>query len=326
MRNNPLISICIPAYNAEKYIAESLNSILQQSYHPIEIIVVNDGSTDRTSEILHTYKKKGIKVIEQEIKGQCAAANKAFLASTGDYIKFFDADDILSSDFIKNQVETLAGRSDAIASASWGRFYNEDINTFQLVQEPVYQTMEPMEWLVKAMWKRQAMMQCALWLIPRNIIIKAGLWNEKLSLINDFEYFIRIILCSNEIRFTCDAILHYRSGVKSSLSGLNDRKGAESAYNSISLGTSHMLSFENSFRIKKIAANCWQSFIYDFYPKHKDLLLDAKENIKKLDVSTDPYKAGGWSKCLSRIIGWKATKKIKNLRYILSIKNYNAAP
>jgi glycosyltransferase involved in cell wall biosynthesis len=312
MNTFPLVSICLPAYNADKYINEALDCLLSQSYKNIEIIVVNDGSTDGTSEVLNPYKSKGVKIIEQENKGQCAAVNRAYSEATGEYIKFFDADDILSQDFIKNQVEILAGSSDTIASASWGRFYNNDINTFKLVQEPVYHDMEPIEWLVKAMWQRQAMMQCALWLIPRHVINRAGLWDERLSLINDFEFFIRVLLNSKEIRYAADSILYYRSGVKSSLSALNDRKGAESAYNSILVGTSTMINFENSARIKKIAANCWQGFIYDFYPKHKDLLSSAEEKIKESGISTDLYKVGGYSKWLFKLIGWKATKKLKN--------------
>lgn len=311
MSNNPVVSICIPVHNAEQHIAESLNSILQQSYHPIEIIVVNDGSTDRTSEILGTYKKKGIKIIEQENKGQCAAANRAYAESKGEYIKFFDADDILSQDFIKNQVAVLAGRSDAIASAAWGRFYNEDINTFKLNSERVWKDMKPIDWLVESMIDGPNMMQCALWLIPRKILKNTGLWDERLSLINDFEFFIRVLLDAQEIKFTPDATLYYRSGLVNSLSGQKSRTAYESAYLSTQLGVQHLLNFENSERVKQICAINMCIWQYEFYPIHKDLYKKTKNWIKELGGSDFPFPAGGYTKLLCTLLGWKTTKIIK---------------
>jgi glycosyltransferase involved in cell wall biosynthesis len=80
----PVISICMPCYNAGKYVAEALDSVLAQTYPNIEIIVVNDGSKDSSAEVLERYRSRGIKVIHQENRGQCAAANRAFAESTGE--------------------------------------------------------------------------------------------------------------------------------------------------------------------------------------------------------------------------------------------------
>ena len=118
----PLVSICIPAFNASAYIKETIECLLSQTYPHIEIIVVNDGSTDNTAKILDAYTSQGIKVIHQQNNGQCAAANTAYRANTGTLVKFFDADDLLSKDFILLQVERLMGRTEAVASAEWGRF------------------------------------------------------------------------------------------------------------------------------------------------------------------------------------------------------------
>lgn len=313
MVSNPIVSICIPAYNAEKHIAESINSILQQSYHPIEIIVVNDGSTDNTSEILYAYRSKEVKVIEQDNKGQCAAANRAFHESTGEYIKFFDADDILSKDFIKNQVEVLAGKSDTIASASWGRFYNDDLNTFKLNPEKGWKDMKPINWLVESLIQGPNMMQCGLWLIPRKILATSGLWDQRLSLINDFEFFIRVLLAANEIKFTSEAVLYYRSGIKTSLSGQKSRMAYESALLSTELGVQQLLAFENSERVKRICADNMRMWQYEFYPNHMDLYHKTKSHIKQLGGSDFPFPAGGYTKLLSSLLGWKTTKIIKNL-------------
>lgn len=313
MPNNPIVSICIPAYNAEKYINEALDCLLAQSYKKIEIIVVNDGSSDNTSNILESYKDKGVKIIEQEHSGQSTAANKAFFASTGDYIKFFDADDILSQNFIKNQVEVLTGRSDAVASASWGRFYNDDIDNFKLNPEKVWKDMQPIDWLVESLRQGHNMMQCGLWLIPREILNKSGLWDERLSLINDFDFFIRVLLAAKEVKFTFNAVLYYRSGINTSLSGQKSRKAYESAFLSAQLGIQQLLHFENSERIKRICANTMQMWQYEFYPKHMDLYNKTKTLTKQLGNSNFPYPAGGYTKLVCRLLGWKATKLIKNL-------------
>ena len=303
----------MPAYNAGKYIGEAIKSILNQSYKNWELVIVNDGSTDDTLAAIETIKDDRIKVTTQENKGQCAAANKAFSLSTGTLIKFMDADDLISPDFIENQVKVLQGKNGAIATASWGRFYNDDLDTFKLVKNKIRRDTKPVEWFVESMQNEDVMLQCALWLIPRDILNRSGLWDEKLSLINDFEFFIRVLLYASQIIFTDNAILYYRSNVENSLSGTKSRKSAESAYNSINKGTLHLLSRENSVRIKKISANSFQQFVYEFYPSQPDLVNNAEKRIKDLGGSGVAFPAGGYTKIASKLIGWKLTKRIKSL-------------
>src|ERR1700733_5063516 len=100
----PLVSILMPCYNAEKYVAAAVQSALDQTWPNKEIIVVNDGSTDGSAEILEPYRNKGVKVFHQENRGQCAAANGAFRKSTGQFIKFFDADDLLEPETVRLQM------------------------------------------------------------------------------------------------------------------------------------------------------------------------------------------------------------------------------
>lgn len=91
----PLISIIIPAYNIENYIASCLDSLLKQTYKNIEIIAVDDGSSDRTGKVLDIYaeKYKNIKVIHKENNGVSAARNSGISIASGDYIGFVDGDD-----------------------------------------------------------------------------------------------------------------------------------------------------------------------------------------------------------------------------------------
>ncbi|RYZ25831.1 MAG: glycosyltransferase [Chitinophagaceae bacterium] len=311
--NYPLVSVCMPAYNAAKYIGEALNSLLDQSYPNLEIVVVNDGSTDGTCDILNQYETRGVRVIHQHNCGQCAAANTAFQHSSGEYIKFFDADDLLSRDFIANQVKKLEGRDDVIASAAWGRFYGNDLSSFKLQKERVYQDMRPMDWLVSSFEYGENMMQCALWLIPRKVLTLSGLWDERLSLINDFDFFIRVILASTEVFFAHDAILYYRSGIETSLSGQKSRKAMESAFLSVKWGVETILRYENSDRTRRICADAFQLWAYQFYPQHISLFEKAREEIKALGGSQIPFPAGGKTRLLTQIFGWKNTKRMKSV-------------
>ncbi len=97
-----LVSVIMPAFNSERYIAEAVESVLQQSYKNFELIIVNDGSTDRTDEILQKYSN-GIHYIKQPNLGVSAARNKGILASHGEYVSFLDSDDLWFKETIKLQ-------------------------------------------------------------------------------------------------------------------------------------------------------------------------------------------------------------------------------
>lgn len=111
--NNPLVSIITPCYNGEKFIHRFLESVLKQTYNNIEFIFVNDGSTDKTEEIVLSYKdiflEKGIDLIYiyQNNAGQAAAINKALKIFKGEYLTWPDSDDILHPNNIKNKVDFL---------------------------------------------------------------------------------------------------------------------------------------------------------------------------------------------------------------------------
>src|ERR1700748_2090499 len=120
--SRPLVSVCIPAYNAEKYIGQTITSVLEQSYAYLEIIVVDDGSIDHTFPVAKAYENGRVLVLRQENKGAGAARNTALAAAKGDYIQFLDADDLLSPDKIARQVELLSDRPGIIADCSTGHF------------------------------------------------------------------------------------------------------------------------------------------------------------------------------------------------------------
>ncbi len=101
----PPASVVIPAYNAEPYIGEAIESALGQTYEPVEVIVVDDGSQDRTAEVAGAYRE--VTLIRQENAGPSAARNRGFAATGGEFIAFHDSDDAMTPDKLEVQVGHL---------------------------------------------------------------------------------------------------------------------------------------------------------------------------------------------------------------------------
>ena len=117
--SRPKISVVIPCYNTEKYLAESLESVMNQTFTNIEIICLDDGSTDRTPKILKKYAKQDdrIKIITQKNAGVVTARNRAIAAAKSEYIYPFDSDDIITPDCLEKLYGAMInGRGDIITS------------------------------------------------------------------------------------------------------------------------------------------------------------------------------------------------------------------
>lgn len=110
-----LVSIVIPCYNAELYISESIESALYQTYKNCEVIVVNDGSTDLSLQIINSYNGR-IKIIDQANKGGCAARNRGLDFARGEFVQFLDADDRLSPGCIEKKLLESEDQASVVCS------------------------------------------------------------------------------------------------------------------------------------------------------------------------------------------------------------------
>lgn len=115
--NAPLISIIIPVYNAEKYLAECLVSVINQTYQNLEVILINDGSNDSSLQIAQAFQQKDarLKVISQDNAGVAAARNRGLRSVTGAFISFVDSDDWISPDHLESLYRTIEQHSVDIA-------------------------------------------------------------------------------------------------------------------------------------------------------------------------------------------------------------------
>lgn len=102
-KNSPLISVVLPVYNGEKFVAQAIESILDQQHRPLQIIVVNDGSTDQSEKVLRQYKDY-ITYVEQENGGPPSARNRGLQEVNGEYITFIDQDDVWHPNKLKIQL------------------------------------------------------------------------------------------------------------------------------------------------------------------------------------------------------------------------------
>jgi glycosyltransferase involved in cell wall biosynthesis len=134
------ISVIIPVYNVEKYLARCLNSIIKNTYKNIEIILVNDGSKDKSQEIIDKYKNKYgniIKAREQENKGPAEARNVGIEMASGEYLMFIDSDDFIKEDYIENYVKTLKEADYDLVAGGYHKWIDGKITyTIALQDEP----------------------------------------------------------------------------------------------------------------------------------------------------------------------------------------------
>lgn len=309
----PLVSVCIPCHNAADYVGLALESILAQSWPAIEIIVVNDGSTDGSAAVLNRHRSSRVKVISKTFRSAAISRNHAYALAQGEYIKFFDADDLLSPESIARQMMRLDARSDAVASSEWGRFHGDDLATFKLNQQKVWRDMAADEWLVEAWKDARPMTQPGMFLIPRALMEKAGGWQESLTLIDDFEFFARVLCQAKDVLFTAHATLYYRSSLANSLSGQKSREAMESACRSLLMGTGHLLRRRCDPAARLSCANMLQEFIYGTYPDHPDLIRMVRQRIKELGGSNLAISGGPRFHQLRRLVGWKAAKRLHKL-------------
>ena len=313
----PLVSVLIPCFNAERYVGEALESVLAQTYAPIEVIVVDDGSTDGSAQVVAGFAGRGVVFFSQKGGSAAAARNRAFEQSRGDFVLFLDADDLIGPGHIEALTGRLGQRSNTIAMGQWDRFkFNPGEALFP--NRLGYHDTNAVDWLCDDWSAGQPMTQCGTFLIPRSLIKLAGGWDERLSLTDDFEFFARLLCEARELFFAQGARLYYRS-VPGSLSAQVSRAAAQSAALSLQLGTGHLLEAENSPRTRRAAANMLQTFDYTFYPAFSDLRRDLALRIAELGGSDlCPDGPPGFHN-LRSWIGWRGARRLQHLAMKLRV-------
>lgn len=306
------VSILIPAYNAARSLPDTLRSALAQTWPDFEIIVVDDGSTDETLAAAWSVTSPRIKVVRQENRGQAAAFNRALAEAQGDYFVFLDADDLLARDKIERQIARLhASGPEFVASGEWARFCGDSTEAV-FRPERVWRDLAPVDWLVES-WMGGGMMHGAAWLVPRGVAERAGPWNESLSLVNDLDYFPRVLLASRGVLFCPGARSYYRSGSSASLSASRTPDACISGFKALRLSRECLLQAEHSPRTRLACATALQRFIYWLYPDGREFIAEAEREVSRLGGSPLRPEGGRGFQLASSLLGWKAARHLQRI-------------
>lgn len=304
----PLVSILIPAYNAQEWLAETISCAVNQTWPRKEIILIDDGSTDRTAEIARSFVPK-IALVSTENRGLSAALNLALRLCRGDYIQELDADDLMLPDKIERQLAALReGDSKRILlSSPWAPFYYRTRHA-RFISTSLCQDLSPVEWMLRKM-SENLHMQNATWLVSRELADAAGPWDEALHYDQDGEYFARVLFASEGTRFVPDTGIFYRMTATNRISYIgNSVKKKVSLLRSMKLHIRYLRSVEDSERVRRSCLAYLQTWFGVFYPEQEKLVAElqaiAAELQGRLNEPSLMWKYA-WMKPL---FGWEGAK------------------
>ncbi len=225
MKNTPEISLIVPIYNVEKYLVKALVSIENQTFKNFEAILVDDGSTDKSIEIIKKFcdKNENFKFIQQENRGPAAARNAALEISTGKYIAFMDSDDFIEPEFLERMYTAAEENNADIACCNFKLYYPEKDAKVQL----------PLNSIKGIYTKKQALKKLIL-----DVRIHYFVWNKliKRNLISDNNFKFdemyfedisaspKLFFYANKIVVISDALYNYTSRETSILHSINTAK------------------------------------------------------------------------------------------------------
>jgi glycosyltransferase involved in cell wall biosynthesis len=321
-----LVSILIPAYKAESFVADTVRSAQNQTWPRKEIIVVDDGSPDRTYEVAKRFESGSVKVVRQENGGAPAARNTALSHAQGDYIQWLDADDLLHPEKISKQLEGADSGATSLTflTCSWGKFF-VDTKRASFDRDSLWQDLGPIDWILTR-FRDNVWMNPAVWLVSRKLTELAGPWGDRLahSGDDDSEYACRVVGRSDSVRFVEDAKCYYRIGTVGSLNWNMETKaeGLPSLVLSLILSVSHLLNLEDSVRTREASKNYLEVFLNYFYG-HEDEYFEQLDKFARDRLGSDLERpAVSWKyRRLEALAGRNFTRKVitnwRNLKILL---------
>ena len=185
-----MVSVIIPVYNSERYISEAVESVLNQTYRNLQVIVINDGSTDGTERALEPYMDH-INYFFQENRGVAAARNVGIRSSRGRYIAFLDSDDIWMPEKLENQVSYMIGHPEFKFLYSDYVYFNDD-NLDVKDSIPLYKNAKPAGCIFHNLVMSSHFLHTSTVLAKREIIEEVGGFDERFRLGEDYELWLRI--------------------------------------------------------------------------------------------------------------------------------------
>ncbi len=278
--------------------------------------MVDDGSTDQTVKVAQQFESENVRVVTQKQQGAAAARNKAFSLSRGDYIQWLDADDLLAPDKIEKQMNALdhSGGKRTLLSSAWGKFIYRH-NRAEFTPTGLWRDLSPVEWLLCKMGDN-VYMQTASWLVSRELTEAAGPWDTRLLGDDDGEYFCRVLLASDGVRFVPEAKMYYRGPGLAfrSLSyiGQSDKK-LEAHWLSMQYHIGYLRSLEDSERARESCLTYLRTSMIHFYPERLDIVKQAEETAREMGGQLGTPGLSWKYSWIKTMFGWRMAKNGQQL-------------
>ncbi len=191
MSHLPLVSVIIPAYNAAEYIAGAIKSVLAQDYKHFELIIINDGSTDSTEDIIHGFKDDRIKYVSQNNCGLAATHNIGIKQSRGEYVIKLDCDDMMTPDFISKHIQHFEEHPEADLVYCDDYLVDENAKPIRVIERPEYTERNI---LIRDLFRNGFPIVPFRTCIRKNVFDKIGLFDEKLLVGEDYDMMRRFVM------------------------------------------------------------------------------------------------------------------------------------
>jgi glycosyltransferase involved in cell wall biosynthesis len=211
MEESALVSIIIPTYNNRSVVTEAIGSSLNQTYENLEVIVVDDGSTDGTEQLLKEKYKGRIHFVRQENKGPGAARNVGIRSASGKYLQFLDADDLLGPEKIEIQVGLLRRVSGkALSYCDYALFHPEELPFTPKYTSPLLQHGKPFDDIMLR-WGTELSIPQHCFMFDAALFQECGVaFDESLPTNEDWECWMNVFALEPEVVFVDRVLAYYR--------------------------------------------------------------------------------------------------------------------
>lgn len=303
MKSQVLISIIIPVYNSEHFIRETLHSCINQSYTNLEIIIVNDGSTDDSELKINEIKDPRIQYFKIKNSGACEARNYGINKAKGQLFQFLDADDILDKEKLFQQVVLYEKHGDDFIYGAKMAQIIEGKLSIQSGYELYEKNFNPLEYFETVLNQFGKYLTTGIWLTPAKLVNSTAGWDESTMPNDDGEYFMRLLLNAKGIIYSKKSIFFYRRDNASSISKVRSKESCAGFLNSYLSYSKHFINFFEPSIGKNLAWKALSVYYCNFYGYYPDLTDLCFTEIKKLGYSKPNGHGGSNFKKATNYIG-----------------------
>ncbi|USK91798.1 glycosyltransferase [Rossellomorea marisflavi] len=285
----PLVSVIIPVYNTEEFLEECINSVINQTYKNIETIIINDGSTDRSKEVLSSYSKKNLKftIIDQPNSGNSVARNKGISNANGKYILFVDSDDFISRDLIsdavllleENNLDLIRFEAESFIDKNYS---NDGVNCIQydfsnfFSDKKLYNKDSFLNANLKGFWP-----SAVLYIVKKEILIKNQIFFKPNILHEDDLFTTRIFMSVEASMYTAKKYYKRRYRENSIMTSINSEKNKIKSFYSY-LHILEELSGINQKELSNVESNFLNTRIKSLLKNVLNKDIDEKLKINKI--------------------------------------------